>query len=127
MGIGSINDYNSILQDYRLPVVAKEPIVISDIQQPESVAANQNVPIHEEASGVAPVRRDAQLEDISLTFNQQEAFGYIGRDSDIRSLDMEKAISDMKKDQVLQQYQYFVGNVKNLNVNNADGIVLAKF
>lgn len=127
MGIGSINDYNSILQDYRLPGAAKEPIVISDIQQPESIAMNQNAPVHEEASGVAPVRRDAQLEDISLTFNQQEAFGYIGRDSDIRSLDMEKAISDMKKDQVLQQYQYFVGSVKNLNVNNADGIVLAKF
>lgn len=29
--------------------------------------------------------------------------------SDITSLDVEKAISDMKKDQVLQQYQFFVG------------------
>ena len=28
---------------------------------------------------------------------------------DITSLDVEKAISDMKKDQVLQQYQFFVG------------------
>lgn len=32
-----------------------------------------------------------------------------GAESDIRSLDMEKAISDMRKDQVLQQYQFFVG------------------
>lgn len=29
--------------------------------------------------------------------------------SDITSLDVEKAISDMKKDQVLEQYQFFVG------------------
>ena len=29
--------------------------------------------------------------------------------SDIASLDVEKAVSDMKKDQVLQQYQFFVG------------------
>lgn len=32
-----------------------------------------------------------------------------GAESDIKSLDMEKAISDMRKDQVIQQYQFFVG------------------
>ena len=32
-----------------------------------------------------------------------------GAESDIKSLDMEKAISDMQKDQILQQYQFFVG------------------
>ena len=32
-----------------------------------------------------------------------------GMASDIASLDVEKAVSDMKKDQVLQQYQFFVG------------------
>ena len=32
-----------------------------------------------------------------------------GTDSDIRSLDVEQALSDMQKDQVLQQYQFFVG------------------
>ena len=49
-------------------------------------------------------------EDISITFHKQDDFGYIGRDSDIRSLDVEKAISDMRKGQILQQYQYFVGS-----------------
>ena len=33
-----------------------------------------------------------------------------GAESDIKTLDMEKAISDMRKDQVLQQYQFFVGS-----------------
>ena len=50
------------------------------------------------------------VEDISITFHKQDDFGYIGRDSDIHSLDVEKAISDMRKDQILQQYQYFVGS-----------------
>lgn len=127
MGIGSINDYSSVLQNYRLPAVDKEPIVIADMGQPEAAAVRQNAPIHEESPAVAPVRQDARLEDISLTFNKQEDFDYIGQDSDIRSLDMEKAISDMKKDQILQQYQYFVGSVRNLNVGNTDGIVFAKF
>lgn len=35
-----------------------------------------------------------------------------GIDSDIVRLDIEKALSDMKKDQVLQQYQFFVGEKK---------------
>lgn len=126
MGIGSINDYSSVLQNYRLPAVDKEPIVIADMGQPEAAAVHQNAPIHEDSPAVAPVRQDAKLEDISLTFNKQEDFDYIGQDSDIRSLDMVKAISDMKKDQVLQQYQYFVGSVRNLNVGSTDGIVFAK-
>ncbi len=33
-----------------------------------------------------------------------------GVDSDISKLDVEKALSDLKKDQVLQQYQFFVGD-----------------
>lgn len=65
-------------------------------------------------------------EDISLTFNANEDFEYLGQDSDIRNLDMEKAISDMKKDQILQQYQYFVGSSKDLFQNTADGIVVPK-
>lgn len=127
MGIGSISDYSSFLQNYKIPTVVNEPVVISDIQQPEIPVTNQNAPIHEETSAPAPVRQDAKLEDISLTFNKKEEFGYIGQDSDIRSLDMEKAISDMKKDSVLQQYQYFVGSARNLNAGNVDGLVFAKF
>lgn len=51
-------------------------------------------------------RRDTTLENVFFAFNRQEGFGYIGRDSDIYSLDVEKAIDDMKKDQVMHQYQY---------------------
>lgn len=37
-----------------------------------------------------------------------------GMQDDIRPLDMEKAISDMKRDHILEDYQYFVGNQKHL-------------
>ncbi len=33
-----------------------------------------------------------------------------GEESDIESLDIEQAVSDLEKDQVLQQYQYFVSD-----------------
>ena len=69
-------------------------------------------------------RANASLEDISLSLNDNGSFEMKGRESDIAALDMEKAVSDMQKDQALMQYQYFVGDT-NVS-NNEDGIVIAK-
>ena len=52
------------------------------------------------------------------------SFAMKGRESDLASLDMEKAVSDMQKDQALMQYQYFVGDT-NI-ANSEDGIVIQK-
>ena len=43
------------------------------------------------------------------TYRPDETYELKGEESDITSLDIQKAISDMEKDQVLRQYQYFVG------------------
>lgn len=51
------------------------------------------------------------LEDVSLTFNKTDSFDYIGKDKDVADLDVQKAISDMQKDRIFQQYQYFVGGL----------------
>lgn len=129
MDISSINDYNSLIQNYYVPTIPDNSLenIQSRSGREEIFAETSAADIHEEASAAAPARRDAALEDISITFNKQEGFDYIGQDRDIRNLDVEKAISDMKKDQVLQQYQYFVGSVKNLTAESADGLVIAKF
>lgn len=68
-----------------------------------------------------PARKDAQPKDIFHICNLQEEFGFPGQNNDIHLLDMERAISDMKKDQVLQQYQYFAGRSRNLLAENEDG------
>lgn len=70
--------------------------------------------------------RIASLQNISLTFNQSEDFGYLGQDASVAGLDMEKAISDMKKDQVLEQYQYFVGGTPETVISTEDGTVIRK-
>ena len=71
--------------------------------------------------------RIANLEDISLSFNKEDYFGYIGKDSDIYKLDVEKALSDMKRDSVLEEYQYFVGSSQTFaGQQSADGIVIPK-
>ena len=44
------------------------------------------------------------------TYQTGKEYPLKGVDSDIRSLDVQKAVSDMKKDEVLHQYQFFVGH-----------------
>ena len=74
------------------------------------------------------VGRIADLEQVSLTFNKEDSFDYIGMDSNPENLDMQKAISDMQKDQILQSYQYFVGSAGNLydGMSAEDGMVVLK-
>ena len=69
--------------------------------------------------------RIADLEDVSLTFNKEESFDYLGSESGLMNLDVQKAISDMRKDSILQEYQYFVGTSPTfMNIN--DGTVFRK-
>lgn len=110
-GIGGMQDYSIQAPDY-----SRQPAktVITEVPQQESrVASSNQIDISPAENTQAAEKKpsaNAALEDISITFHKQDDFGYIGRDSDIHSLDVEKAISDMRKDQILQQYQYFVGN-----------------
>lgn len=126
MGINSVNDYAGLLQNYRVPTI---PSVSLDEVRRQDEASKQSVtPIetHESPAVSTAERKDAPLEDISIVFNKSDDFGYIGKDSNIRSLDVQKALDDMKRDQVLQQYQYFVGSSRNIISDNADGMVIQK-
>ena len=120
MGINGINNVQNV-QNYNynntIPkpeqtaqasktVIAEVPEQESRVQTSQAIAAKDIQPAEQSAK----VSSNAPLDDISITFHKQDDFGYIGRDSDIHSLDVEKALSDMRKDQILQQYQYFVGS-----------------
>jgi len=130
MGINGINDYSALWQNYNMPQV-KVPALLEprseEIQTKDQNVTHENLSVPSiEVSEPSARTADAPLEDISVTFNRQDDFGYIGQDRDIHSLDIEKAISDMKKDGVLKQYQYFVGNRGNLISESEDGVVIAK-
>lgn len=71
--------------------------------------------------------RTADLENISLTFHKSESFDYLGSESSIDNLDVQKALSDMRRDSVLQEYQYFVGSAQNFSFRSEDGTVIPKF
>lgn len=52
--------------------------------------------------------------DYAGTYDPDASYELKGADSDINSLDVEKAVSDLEKDKMLQQYQYFVGSSDNI-------------
>ncbi|MCR4782570.1 MAG: hypothetical protein K5851_07510 [Lachnospiraceae bacterium] len=51
--------------------------------------------------------------DLAKQYDSRKTYSLKGEKSDIRTLDVENAISAMQKDSALQQYQYFVGNKVN--------------
>ena len=125
MSIGSVGGQTDMLKNERMPLAVPEK---AQDQAPETREDLPSAAVtHETSVTVRPERKDTALEDISITFNRQEDFEYIGRDSDIRGLDVKKAIDDMKRDQVLQQYQYFVGSSRGQDeTEEADGVVIRK-
>lgn len=127
-----ISDYSSYFQNYRIPNIPEvKPGQIEQQEKlkPAPVRPQEKTVITEQEPVRNPAGKTADLENISLKFNTGEDYGYIGKDSDIEQLDMQKAISDMQKDSILQQYQYFVGSSQNLMTENIfdDGIVIPKF
>lgn len=133
MGSLSISDYSSLFQNYRIPNIPEVQIGQVETQEPKVQESPVNPQEKQVITEQEPLQnragKSADLENISLKFNTGDDYGYIGKDSDLEKLDMQKAISDMKKDSVLQQYQYFVGSAKNLNsgIPSEDGIVIPKF
>lgn len=123
VGFGGFGAFKS---DYRINNIPK----VSDVEKVTPVepvkSATEAVKVNEYQIEEVDVRpRSVDPNEVSLTFNKGEDFSYIGKDNDINNLDMEKAISDMRQDSILQEYQYFVGNSNNV-FQSEDGVVLAK-
>ena len=123
----NINDNFRMMQDYRINNIPRVDVTQAEQNKPEEKQAPVN---QAPAISIEPVvdnrPKNANLSEVSMTFNRQESYGYIGKDRDVSLLDMEKAISMMRQDSALQDYQYFVGNSRDI-FNSEDGRVIAKF
>lgn len=135
MGISSYAEYGGLYNQYRMPeiptvdveTVKKQDEELQEKKQQESIG----LPDSSYATATAQTdnrSRIANLEDVSLTFNKEESFDYIGSESGLGLLDVQKAVSDMRKDNIIQEYQYFVGSSQAIMGKNesADGVVLQK-
>ena len=81
-----------------------------NIQEPkEEVKEELKVERSEESLAAARSKQTFGAYDYAEQYRPTEDFEVNSKDSDLRSLDVQKAISDMRKDQAIQQYQVFVG------------------
>ena len=99
-------------------------------QEQQQAALQQSTPDYSRMTDFAAQDRRAKaadLENISLTFNKTDSFDYLGSESGLENLDVMKAVSDMRKDEVLQEYQYFVGSSQNFAFQSEDGVVIPRF
>lgn len=124
------SSYNSINAMDRIPKAAPQEInadaqnANGNITPAGTAEQDSPKPLNLNLESIRP-RSNASLENISLSLQSNSEFEMKGRDSSLSSLDMEKAISDMQKDQALMQYQYFVGDSNIIN-NDEDGTVIQK-
>lgn len=129
MGIQMLTGFGGFQSYYRTSEIPK--VSTEEVKQQEKLAEQQNVSAPEDNYSQQPQiiddnrSRTADLQNISLTFNKEESYDYIGSESGLANLDMQKAISDMRKDEILQGYQYFVGSSNTL-FQSEDGIVIPK-
>lgn len=80
---------------------------ISAAQKAHSVEQEQEV---EETVSEAMSHQTFTSYDYAQTYNPNDTFENRGVVNDISELDLERAISDLGRDQVLEQYRYFVGS-----------------
>ena len=134
MGINEISEYGNMSFSYKIPEIPtvdyeKVNSTQDAVKAPKAVEVKpQDIALSIEEKNSNISKPSAKVQDLSLSFNLQEDYGYLGKDSNIENLDVQKAISDMRKDQVLQQYQYFVGDSRKLlQKASEDGLVFLKF
>ena len=127
-GMGSLSTYSNY-QRPEIKQVSEEEVRRQD-QEQQQAALQQSTPDYSHMADLAAQDRRAKaadLENISLTFNKTDSFDYLGSESGLENLDVMKAVSDMRKDEVLQEYQYFVGSSQNFAFQSEDGVVIPKF
>lgn len=106
------------------------------VDQTEEVKKQENLPVAEEKPAVSEVvketqeitplhRNNASIDDVTTSIGKKDNERVFSQNSSIEGLDVQKAISDMKRDQILKQYQFFVPPNDD-TMNNMDGRVIAK-
>jgi len=90
-----------------------KPAVIKDDEPSFAPKIDVKSLIEEEIQGAgASAEKKPQIEDISSiadSLKNIQDFETIGRDSSIEKLDAQQAVSGMRRDSVLSQYQFSVG------------------
>ena len=101
MGIGS--KHNNNLQN-------TEDVQIEQTGAGSQEAGSQNQTDKE--INKAPVHSDPK--EFAFDFENRNRFNLVAATSSMEDVDIKKAVSDMEKDQVLDQYKFFIGTAQKM-------------
>ena len=127
MRIGNYFDHSQIYNDYSSLKVRE---ALAEVKKPEESKASEGslnaASAQQGADTESAVKRERLLglEDISITFNRNDDFDIIGKTSDITDLDLQKAVSISKKDDILNNYKAAENALPVYS--GEDGLVIAK-
>ena len=112
MNVSGIRPYEGFYQynSIKLNELRNQQIAASAKAAEQANGVEDTAQKKEEQVVSTPVNQTFDSYDFAKQYRPDETYELKGIDSDIESLDAKKAVSDLEKDQVLQQYQYFVGD-----------------
>ncbi|MBR4831517.1 MAG: hypothetical protein IKZ97_02690 [Butyrivibrio sp.] len=119
MAYNSINGFSVGYNAYNIP-----PAKDSDLNVRQEPVIEQGA-----VEGPKPLRENIFGESVSLTIGTSEADSSYMTRGGLASEDMRRAISNMHKDSILREYQYFVGKdlsgkESNIVASTDDGVVV---
>ncbi|MBE5829756.1 MAG: hypothetical protein E7305_09895 [Butyrivibrio sp.] len=137
MALNGLNGYISNYNAYNIPSATDNSQVrqnSADTIDAKASSEQQQKPEEKKNSldltVEVPSRENASIENVAISFGQYDGnsidlFGDMG----LASRDMKQAISGMQKDQLLHEYQYFVGKdlsgqQSNIVAGTEDGVVV---
>ena len=134
MALNRIDGFSTGLNAYNIPS-ATDKSLINPSEEELDLKKQEQAPEKEEKPSLdltvdVPERGNASIENIAISFGQTDASSLdFYSDMGIASLDMKQAISGMKKDEILHEYQYFVGKdmtgkQSNIVTDTEDGMVV---
>ncbi len=138
MALDRLNGFSGGYNAYNIPP-AEENLRVKpgapELQPRQGSEKGSEPPKQEEQKGLdltvkeIPERGNASIENIAISFGNYDSSDFFG-ERGLASDDMKKAISGMQRDQILHEYQYFVGGKdltgkeRNIIANTSDGLVI---
>ncbi len=137
MALNGLNGYISSYNAYSIPSATDNSQIRpnpAETQDNKALSEQQQKPEEKKNSldltVEVPSRENASIENVAISFGQYDgnSIDFFG-DMGLASRDMKQAISGMQKDQLLHQYQYFVGKdlsgqQSNIVAGTEDGVVV---
>lgn len=103
MRIGEGFDYSQVYNDLSSIRLRDTLSEVKPVQEEVKPVETAKVSLEEQVA--ARPGKLIGLEDISISFNKNDDFDLIGTTSDITNLDIEKAVSLSKRDDILNSYR----------------------